>query len=253
MTLEQLARLQADFAAALNGADETALVAWITPGQARQGIDHYRRRLAAQQQRTLGLIYPKLRERLPVMAFAQLCEQYGRSHPSTEGDLGLFGARLGDFLEQQPASGRGSDLAALARLEWAVHHCNRAANSTALSSTEILADSQAGLQREVRLHPACRLLTSSWPAYHAYASLTPANTRQALPQFLVHRLRWQVGVRWVPPFEYAALQALQAGCSLEKAMLVAYGYHPVDCPNAQRIEQSGALLRRWVMDQLLVG
>lgn len=253
MTLEQLARLQADFAATLNGSDETALQAWVTSGQACQGIDHYRRRLAAQQQRTLGLIYPKLREQLPAMVFAQLCEQYGRNHPSTEGDLGLFGDRLGDFLEQQPAFGRGADLAMLARLEWAVHRCNRAANSRALSATEILTAGQAGLQRGVRLHPACQLLNSSWPAYHAYARLTPEDAQQALPQFLVHRRCWQVGVRWVPPYEYAALQALQVGCSLEKAMLVAYDYHPVDYPDAQRIEQSGALLRRWAMDQLLVG
>lgn len=252
MTLEQLARLQADFAAALNGSDETALEAWVTSGQARQGIDHYRRRLEAQQQRTLGLIYPKLREQLAPRVFAQLCEQYGHRHPSTEGDLGLFGDRLGDFLERQPAFGSGSDLALLARLEWAVHHSNRAANTPALSATEILANSQAGLQHEVRLHPACQLLTSSWPAYHAYTHSTPANAGQALPQFLVHRLRWQVWVRWVPPYEYASLQALQAGCSLEKAMLVAYDHHPIDCPDAQRIEQSGALLRRWVMDQLLV-
>lgn len=97
MTLEQLARLQADFAAALNGSDETALEAWVTSGQARQGIDHYRRRLEAQQQRTLGLIYPKLREQLAPRVFAQLCEQYGHRHPSTEGDLGLFGDRLGIF------------------------------------------------------------------------------------------------------------------------------------------------------------
>lgn len=116
-----------------------------------------------------------------------------------------------------------------------------------MSATEILADSQAGLQHEVRLHPACQLLTSSWPAYHAYTHSTPANAGQALPQFLVHRLRWQVWVRWVPPYEYASLQALQAGCSLEKAMLVAYDHHPIDCPDAQRIEQSGALLRRWVI------
>lgn len=95
---------------------------------AERGLAAYRHNLSALAQQALAVPFTRVREALGDDEFAQLAWTFWRVHPPTSGDLGDWGGELAAFLVER--AGEASGLPDLARLDWAIHRAERAADAT---------------------------------------------------------------------------------------------------------------------------
>lgn len=178
-----------------------APLASIEGGVAR-GLDAYRLNARALSAKALAAVFPQLREWLGAESFDGMAWAFWRQAPPAHGDLALWGAGLATFLAAQP--GVEDAPLDLARLEWALHEAERAAD-TALdaASLQLLATadpSRVGL----RLRPGVQMLGA-----------------QSAGPLLVWRQGWRGASRPLGDGEAALLQALQSGIDLAAALDVA--------------------------------
>ena len=95
------------------------------PNGLARGLQAYRGNAQALAARALEGAFPRLAEELGE-DFEAMAWTFWRRHPPRDGDLGHWGGELAAFLEAQP--GMEPALPDLARLEWAVHSAERAAD-----------------------------------------------------------------------------------------------------------------------------
>jgi hypothetical protein len=104
--------------------------------------------------------------------FAQLARAFRLAHPPERGDLGEWGAALPVWLAAHPGLAAWPWLADCARLDAALHHCERAADAVSdLASLHRLETADPTRLRLV-LRPGCAMLRSPWPLatiHHAHA------------------------------------------------------------------------------------
>lgn len=112
-------------------------------GGAREaGLLAYRRNAQALADKALAAVFPRLRELLGDAQFAALAWTFWRRCPP-QGELGGWGRELSGFLAAQP--GMDAEPPALARLEWALHEAERAADAALdAGSLELLGNSDPG-------------------------------------------------------------------------------------------------------------
>ena len=91
-----------------------------------RGLQAYRGNAQGLSARTLASVFPRLHE--AIENFDAMAWTFWRRHPPLAGDLGLWGGELPAFLAAQP--GMGPALVELARLEWALHQAESAADET---------------------------------------------------------------------------------------------------------------------------
>ncbi|MET0519812.1 MAG: DNA-binding domain-containing protein [Burkholderiaceae bacterium] len=154
----EAARQQALVQALLNGAAVSGLrpLAGIEGG-VRRGLDAYRLNARALAGRALASSYPQVREWLGEADFAAMAWAFWRRHPPLGGDLAAWGAELADFLDAQ--HGMEPALSDRARLDWARHLCERAADARQdAASLNRLADSDPARLRLI-LMPGLQLLS----------------------------------------------------------------------------------------------
>ncbi|MFG6468997.1 putative DNA-binding domain-containing protein [Roseateles sp. BYS87W] len=89
-----------------------------------RGLPVYRGNLAALAAQALAVSFGRLKAALGEADFASLAWTFWRHDPPVDGDLGEWGQRLPEFLAER--AGEGSGLPDLARLDWALHACERA-------------------------------------------------------------------------------------------------------------------------------
>lgn len=94
---------------------------------AERGLAAYRGNLQALSAQALAVAFPRLREELGEDEFASLAWTFWRRHPPESGDLGQWGGALVAFLVER--AGEASGLPDLARLDWALHGAERAADA----------------------------------------------------------------------------------------------------------------------------
>ncbi|MFN3860108.1 MAG: DNA-binding domain-containing protein [Roseateles sp.] len=124
-------------------------------GSAR-GLAAYRNNLRALSAQALAVAYPRLREALGEDDFAALAWSFWRLHPPASGDLGEWGGALASFLIER--AGEDSGLPDLARLDWATHCAERAADAELdVASLDLLA-TQAPEALWLQLRPGVTLL-----------------------------------------------------------------------------------------------
>lgn len=124
--------------------------------------------LRGQQRATavhaLRAVYPALRDQLGDEAFAVLARRHALDHPPTRGDLGQWGADLADAIAAEPQLADWPWLADLARLEWAVHRAQHAADALPMGASVLQA--LAGVDPagvHLRPPPGSALLTIDGP------------------------------------------------------------------------------------------
>ncbi|HEY8876613.1 MAG TPA: DNA-binding domain-containing protein [Roseateles sp.] len=93
---------------------------------AERGLAAYRGNLRALSAQALAVPYARLRDELGEDEFASLAWTFWRHHPPECGDLGQWGGALEGFLVER--AGEASGLPDLARLDWALHLAERAAD-----------------------------------------------------------------------------------------------------------------------------
>jgi Putative DNA-binding domain len=251
-----LRELQARFAAALapTAGPDPVLLALVRSAGALTPADRveiyadmYRARLVD----VLREDFPRTRGLLGDAAFVALAERYLARHPSTHPSVRYVGARFADFVAGQTAGPPW--LADLARLEWARVEVFDAPDAEPLGLADLQAVPPADWPAlRLRLVPACRVVESPWPIHEIWTAGDP-DSDQPVPDtprtsvVRVWREGFSVSHAAMGDAERRAFAQLQRGEPF--ASLCAALEGDLDAEAAAR--QAGALLMRWLEDELL--
>lgn len=164
-----------------------------------RGLAAYRGNLRALSAQALAIAFGRLQAALGEAEFASLAWTFWRKHPPESGDLGQWGGALEGFLVER--AGEDSGLPDLARLDWASHEAERAADATLDADSLSLLGTTSPEQLWLRLRPGVALLA------------------QTDGPLLVWREGWRATSRPLSPGEAAFTQALLAGVNLADALV----------------------------------
>ena len=199
-----------------------------TPAGLDRGLAAYRSNACAHAERALAAAYPTLVQLLGQQAFAAMATAFWQQQPAAAGDLGLWGADLFAFIAEIKSLASEPYLPDVARLEWAIHLAERAADAAPPQGLDRLADSDPETLY-LHLGPGTALVDSAHPivtlllAHRSEAAERFAPVRAAIRAgagecALVERQGWRAVPRCLPPDEARFARALLAGCSLADAL-----------------------------------
>lgn len=212
--MSALARMQRDFLAEVFGEGVPA----------RAGLATYRSNMLANLHAALASTYPVMRRLVGAAFFREAAARFARAHPSTSGDLSLYGADFAAFLADYPFARELPYLPDVARLEWACHESFHAGEAPALDAVALAAVARER-QGEIRfrLHPAVRLVASVHPVMSIWEANQPE--RDGTPEVctgaehvIVRREELTVRLGRVAPAEWRFVAALARGETLEAAV-----------------------------------
>ncbi len=212
-------------------APDATLAGWLrdaAPRQAR-GLSAYRANGEALAARALAAAYPTVAELIGEEAFAAVAARHWRERPPTCGDMALYGAHLAEAIAADERLASEPYLADCARLDWAVHRVEAAADthSPPEGLQRLASDDPAALAMVLR--PGLVLLSSPWPiatiwqAHRSqgedrFAPVREAFAQQRGEQVLVWREGWRPRVACLAPAEARFTQALLEAVSLAAAL-----------------------------------
>lgn len=164
-----------------------------------RGLAAYRSNLRALSAQALAVPFGRLRDALGEDDFASLAWTFWRTHPPERGDLGEWGGALEGFLIER--AGEESGLPDLARLDWASHQAERAADAALDAESLALLGTTPAEQLWLQLRPAVALLA------------------QRGGPLLVWRDGWRAVSQVVLPGEAAFVRAVLDGVNLSDALV----------------------------------
>jgi Putative DNA-binding domain len=176
-----------------------------------RGMKAYRGHLQSLSARALSRVFTRLDEHLGESDFAALAWSFWRHEPPTCGDLGEWGLRLEAFLMER--AGAASGLPGLARLDWALHQAERAADASLDADSLQCLAAEAPETVQLWLRPGLAVIPME---PEALALLGIARAEAA--SLLVWRRDWRAEWMQVPVAHAVFLHALQAGKSLQAAL-----------------------------------
>jgi len=159
---------------------EAALAPWLAapvPGRAPM-LAVLRANARAQAARALAAAYPAVAAALGDEAFASLARRHWLEHPPASGDLGEWGEALPAALAADDLLQAWPWLSDLARLDWAIHRCERAADAP--PGPPVL-DALAGAEPEtlgLQFTPGAAVAASGWPIATLRGAVGLADHRQ---------------------------------------------------------------------------
>lgn len=178
--------------------DDAAVALWSRdlPQRVAQALAAYRGNGAATAQRSLAAAYPTVRELIGDESFDLLAQAVWHRHAPQRGDLAQHGKQLPAFIEADPQLASEPYLADVARLDWAVHTIEQAADAPAQAEgLERLAHDDPAALRLV-LRPGVALLRSRWPL----VAIWQAHRRVEADRFDAVKVAFRTGqseVAWV--------------------------------------------------------
>lgn len=211
--------------------DAGALEPWLreSPQRATRGLAAYRANAGGLAERALTAAFPTLAELVGAESFAALARAFWQRHPPQRGDLAEYGEQLADLIADDSQLADEPCLADAARLDWAVHRCEAAAESGAAQGLDALADGDPALLRIV-LAPGTTLIESRWPivaiwqahrataAADRFAAVRAAFACQQRDNALVWREGWRVHVEALPDPPARFTRAVLYGHNLAQAL-----------------------------------
>ena len=228
--MQSLRELQRDFAGAVfGGADAVPSFGLAGAVSAAERIAIYRNAVYANYRNALHATYPVIERLVGVPFFNAAVDAFVQAHPSTSGDLNVYGDRFADFLLDYPHALHLPWLPDVARVEWAIDEAQRAADTVRDPEAVLAALASAPPQRlprvRLRLDASCRLLVSDYPVWRIWQSNQPGYAGEehvALDQgedrLLVRRDADGVALLRVAAGEHAFLTALADGATLGAAI-----------------------------------
>lgn len=202
------------------------------PSSAR-GLNCYKSNAHAVAERSLTATYPVVTALLSAESMAQLARALWHTHPPQRGDLAHWGDKLASFMASSPQLADLPWLADVARLEWALHQADGAADAvTDLSTLARLAEEDPA-RLTLRLAPGLQVQRSTFavvPVVRAHRLPTDHERDTALaqvdawcPRRTEHACVWRVdhrppALQTVTEAEAQWLNALQAGQPLLTAL-----------------------------------
>jgi hypothetical protein len=210
---------------------DASLALWLreTGARAGQGLDAYRGSASAIAERTLAAAFPTVRQLIGEPSFAQLARVFWHREPPGCGDLARYGDTLPDWLADDPQLASEPYLSDVARVDWAVHTIEHAADVPVPPEGLRLLSQLDPSQLTLRLRPALTLVASRWPVvtiWEAHRSSDAdrfAPVRQAFADgvaetALVARPQWRATVAAVDEATSRFVAALQGGAALASAL-----------------------------------
>ena len=214
------------------------LAGWTRDGaRFERGLQAYQANAGALAERALAAAYPTLQQLLAEDSFAALARAFWHREPPLRGDIGTWGGELPGFIAGDAQLAAEPYLADLARLEWAVHLAESAADgesadgAAGVPGLELLADADPAALR-LLARPGTALLVSShpivtiWQAHRSDAADRFALAQEALAQgraewALVWRDGWRVEVAALPEPDRGFTHAVLGGAALGTALAAA--------------------------------
>lgn len=222
----ELANLQSAFARALV-TDDLASFAPGVRGEkdaAQRYLAIYRNSVFANWTKALAATFPVVERLVGEAFFREAARQFALAQPSRCGDLNALGAGFADFLARYPHASGLPYLPDVARLEWAYHESQMAADGPGLDFAA-LGNVAFEVQGAIRFHlqPAARLVESAypilalWEANQEERDGTPDRVEGA-DRVLVSRQDAAARLELLDEGDAAFLQALARALTLEQAL-----------------------------------
>jgi hypothetical protein len=201
------------------------LAAQRADAKAPPGVQAYRANAHASAERALRVACPTLHALLGGDDFAHLAREFWHAHPPQRGDLGEWSDALPGWIAAHSGLAEWPYLADCARLDLALHHCERAADATLNAASLALLASSEPSRLQLRLMPGVQALASSWPVASIHAAhaggdeqlfdaarrLVDAGQGEAV---VVARDGWRGAVHRIDAPGLAFMQALARGVDL---------------------------------------
>ncbi|MEP7180553.1 MAG: DNA-binding domain-containing protein [Betaproteobacteria bacterium] len=226
-SLRELQQRFADAAFAPPGTAPAFGVVAPADGALRIGI--YRTAMFANYRNALSASYPVVLRLTGTRFFHTAVDAFVRAHPSTSGDLNVYGDAFGDFLAGYAPAANLPWLRDIARLEWAQDEAHRARDAVHAPETVFAALAAAPADRlpllRVTLEPSCRLIASSYPVLRVWQvnqSGFEGDARVSLDEgadtLLVRRDAHGVSIERIGAGDFAWLAALAGNATLGSAI-----------------------------------
>lgn len=233
---DRLRSAQAKFAQALFDAKKEPQALPLFKGDTQlteQRFALYRGNLTGTWNKTLTSAYPVLKQLVGEEFFSGLTRAYGKTYPSDNGDLNLFGARFAEFLEGFEHVSDYPYFPDMARLEWALHRAHYAGNGQRIGPADFANLSPEQLdQARLRLNPACSVFRSGWAVVELWQAHQPG-MEESFPSELactnyglIVRPHWKTDLVSLTPAAFAVLSALVARETLGQALDAALAVDP---------------------------
>jgi hypothetical protein len=227
--MPSLRELQASFVESVFAREGAAAIHGALMPSTRRCFGVYRTNTSANFTEALRAVYPVIERLVGAEFFEHAARHYVRDTPSTSGDLHRFGASFPEFLAAHPACRDLVYLPDTARLEWSMHEAFHAADHVPLDLHRLASVPPDRYNALVFcLHPACRLLASSYPIHRIWqVNQTDATETAAVDlaeggvHLLVARPVAGVEIELLRAAEFAALRALGQGSTLGEALAAA--------------------------------
>lgn len=144
---------------------------WLRGGGAARGLAAYRANAGTAAERALGHAFPTVVQLVGSESFAALARAFWHRHPPTQGDLALWGEALPGFIAADGQLATEPYLADVARLDWALHLAQSAADEDAVDvqALQRLADTEPA-RLQLRLRAGSALIESHWPVATIHAA-----------------------------------------------------------------------------------
>jgi hypothetical protein len=211
-------------------ADAGALTAQAdTAARVLRGLQAYRANADASAERALATAFETVRRLIGEDDFGHLSREFWRAHPPVRGDLGEWGDGFADWLDAHPRLGDWPYLGDCARLDWAVHCCERAEDAVLDTESMARLGDTDPARLVLRLAPGLTLIESRWPivAIHAahrcddpaaFGAVCEAIAEQRGESALVSRQGWKAAPALVSADTAAWTRRLLAGTVLGAAL-----------------------------------
>lgn len=216
--------------ALLGDARPGVVTGWLRHGAlVDRGLAAYRANAGALAERALAAAFPTLQQLLGEESFAGLARAFWRRQPPPHGDIGTWGGALASFIADDAALAPEPYLAHIARLEWAVHEAERAADATFPPRGLELLGSEEPAALRLQMAPGTALIESPHPVatiWHAHCSDETdrfASVRAAFAggrgeAVLIAREGWRATVRALDAAEARFTANVLAGRPLDIAL-----------------------------------
>ncbi len=206
------------------------LAGWTRGGERfERGLQAYQANAGALAQRALAAAYPTIEQLLGAESFAALARAFWHRHGPVCGDLARWGAALPAFIADDAQLAGEPYLADTARLDWAVHAAETAADAAPEVRGLALLAAHDPAQLWLRLRPGTALLVSPhpvariWQAHRnsggdRFADVQAAFAAGLGERALVWRAGWPVRVEALAPGPAAFMAAVLNGAALGAAL-----------------------------------
>jgi Putative DNA-binding domain len=206
------------------------LSGWLRDARPRasRGLQAYRAHAGALAERALAAAYPTVAQLVGDESFAALARALWFAQPPQHGDIAQWGEGLAAFIEAAPQLAEEPYLADVARLDWAVHRAEQAAERGPVLGLEQLAQADPAwlrlrLAEGLALCASAHPVASIWQAHRSSAEDRFAGVRAAFAagrgeHALVWRDGFQARVQALPDADARFMQALLQAQPLDAAL-----------------------------------